>query len=52
MRITAKRLASHIPRQESYIVASKRTPFGAYGGKWVALSGINYGNILTVALCV
>ena len=33
MKLSSIRLASHIARPESFIVASKRTPFGAYGGK-------------------
>ncbi|KIR35560.1 acetyl-CoA acyltransferase 2 [Cryptococcus deuterogattii 99/473] len=45
MRITAKRLASHIPHQDSYIVASKRTPFGAYGGKLRELKASELGGI-------
>ena len=35
MRASASRLASHIARSDAFIVASKRTPFGAYGGKSV-----------------
>lgn len=33
MKSSLRSLASHIPRPESFIVSSKRTPFGAYGGK-------------------
>ena len=35
MKQTTRLLASHIARPESFIVASKRTPFGAFGGKYV-----------------
>ncbi|WVR03077.1 hypothetical protein IAU60_000066 [Kwoniella sp. DSM 27419] len=45
MRATLPRLASHIPRTESYIVASKRTPFGAYGGKLKELKASELGGI-------
>jgi hypothetical protein len=33
MKTSVRALASHVARPESFIVASKRTPFGAFGGK-------------------
>ncbi|KAK4684770.1 acetyl-CoA acyltransferase 2, partial [Tremellales sp. Uapishka_1] len=45
MRSSFKTLASHIPRQESFIVASKRTPFGAYGGKLKDLKASELGGL-------
>jgi len=35
MTVSVPRSAFHVSRPESFIVASKRTPFGAYGGKLV-----------------
>ncbi|ODN73722.1 hypothetical protein L202_07262 [Cryptococcus amylolentus CBS 6039] len=45
MRSTAVRLVSHIPRPQSYIVASKRTPFGAFGGKLKEFKASELGGI-------
>ncbi|WVQ72217.1 hypothetical protein IAR50_001764 [Cryptococcus sp. DSM 104548] len=45
MRTTAARLVSHIHRPQSYIAASKRTPFGAFGGKLKDLKASELGGI-------
>ncbi|RXK38438.1 acetyl-CoA acyltransferase 2 [Tremella mesenterica] len=45
MRPSIRKLASHIQRQEAYIVAAKRTPFGAYGGKLRDLKAAELGGI-------
>ncbi|ODO00392.1 hypothetical protein I350_07030 [Cryptococcus amylolentus CBS 6273] len=45
MRSTAVRLVNHIPRPQSYIVASKRTPFGAFGGKLKEFKASELGGI-------
>ncbi|KAK8844783.1 hypothetical protein IAR55_006633 [Kwoniella newhampshirensis] len=45
MRPSIRQLASNAPRQESFIVASKRTPFGAYGGKLKELKAAELGGL-------
>ncbi|WVQ94145.1 hypothetical protein IAU59_001223 [Kwoniella sp. CBS 9459] len=45
MKTSLRTLVSHIPRTESYIVASKRTPFGAYGGKLKEFKASELGGI-------
>ncbi|KAK6904677.1 hypothetical protein I203_105493 [Kwoniella mangroviensis CBS 8507] len=45
MRPSSRLLASHIPKVESYIVSSKRTPFGAYGGKLKELKASELGGL-------
>ncbi|KAK1921183.1 acetyl-coenzyme A acyltransferase 2 [Papiliotrema laurentii] len=45
MKQTTRLLASHIARPESFIVASKRTPFGAFGGKLKDIKASHLGGI-------
>ncbi|RSH84007.1 hypothetical protein EHS25_005252 [Saitozyma podzolica] len=45
MKSSLRSLASHISRPESFIVSSKRTPFGAYGGKLKDLKAAELGGI-------
>ncbi|WVQ82797.1 hypothetical protein IAT38_004929 [Cryptococcus sp. DSM 104549] len=45
MKVSARRLASNFSRPESFIVSSKRTPFGAYGGKLKELKAAELGGI-------
>ncbi|WWC90219.1 uncharacterized protein L201_005152 [Kwoniella dendrophila CBS 6074] len=45
MKPSSRILASHLPKGESYIVASKRTPFGAYGGKLKEFKASELGGI-------
>ncbi|WRT63170.1 uncharacterized protein IL334_000073 [Kwoniella shivajii] len=45
MKSSSHLFASHIPRVESFIVSSKRTPFGAYGGKLKELKASELGGI-------
>jgi acetyl-CoA acyltransferase 2 len=45
MRASARVLVSHIPRREAFIVASKRTPFGAFGGSLKDLKASELGGI-------
>ncbi|ORY23258.1 acetyl-coenzyme A acyltransferase 2 [Naematelia encephala] len=49
MRVSLPRLASHINRPESFIVASKRTPFGSYGGSLKELKAAELGGIAGTA---
>lgn len=49
MRVSATRLVSHIARPESYIVASKRTPWGSFGGSLKDYKASELGGIASKA---
>lgn len=45
MRASAVSLVSHVARRDAFIVASKRTPFGAFGGSLKDLKASELGGI-------
>lgn len=49
MRASAVNLVSHVARRDAFLVASKRTPFGSFGGSLKDLKASELGGLAAKA---